>query len=63
MVTKIKTSLNLYLEEIQPNKGYQYVLGKSEIGGVLHANKELDITNEVLEGLNKKYKEANQIKK
>lgn len=63
MVKKIKYSLNVYLEEIQEKKGYQYVLGKSEIGGVLHADKQLDLTNEVLQGLNKRYKETKQIKK
>ena len=63
MVKKIKTSLDVYLEEIQEEKGYQYVLGKSEIGGVLHADKQLDLTNEVMEGLNKKYTETKQVKK
>ena len=63
MVKRIKSSLNVYLEEIQEEKGYQYVLGKSEIGGVLHADKQLDLTNEVLQGLNKKYKETKQVKK
>lgn len=63
MVKKIKSSLNVYLAEIQEEKGYQYVLGKSEIGGVLHADTKLDLTNEVLEGLNKKYREANQTEK
>ena len=63
MVKRIKSSLNVYLEEIQEEKGYQYVLGKSEIGGVLHADKQLDLTNEVLQGLNKKYKKTKQVKK
>lgn len=63
MVKKIKTALTSYLEEIQEEKEFQFVLGKSEIGGVLYASEELDLTKEVLEGLNAKYKEANNTEK
>lgn len=59
MVKKIKASLTAYLEEYQAEKNYQFVLGKSEIGGVLYAADDLDITDMVLEGLNKKYQEEN----
>ncbi len=61
MVRKIKDALTMYLKEYQEEKGYQFVLGKSEISGVLYASDEFDLTQDVLEGLNKKYEEANKV--
>lgn len=51
-----------YLDEYNKQYGYQYILGHSYGGNILHANKNLDITAEVLTGLNNKYKE-NKTKK
>lgn len=61
MVRKIKDALTIYLKEYQEEKGYQFVLGKSEISGVLYASDEFDLTQDVLIGLNKKYEEANKV--
>ncbi len=63
MVRNIKGALTKYLADYQAEKGYQFVLGKSEIGGVLYASEELDLTNDVLRGLNEEYVQSNQAEK
>jgi outer membrane protein len=59
---KIKTTLEEYLERYNRDKGYHYILGKSQIGGILYAQKALDITPEIIAGLNAEY-EASKAKK
>ncbi|MBN2613242.1 MAG: OmpH family outer membrane protein [Bacteroidales bacterium] len=54
---KVLDSIMQYLAEIQPQYNYMIVLGTSFGGGVLYANKDLDITQVVIKGLNEKYKE------
>jgi len=53
---KVLNSIMEYLEKVQPKYNYHFVLGTSFGGGVLYANKNLDITNEVVEGLNEEYR-------
>ena len=60
---KVLDSIMEYLVEIQPKYNYMLVLGTSFGGGVLYANKELDITKEVIKGLNEKYKKEREKKK
>lgn len=62
MVRKIKLSLNNYLKTFKAERGYQFVLGKSEIGGVLYADPKLDLTDEVVAGLNATYHEEKETK-
>jgi outer membrane protein len=52
MLDKIMT----YLDKLQPDYDYHIVLGTQYGGGVLYANKDLDITNVVIRGLNEEYK-------
>ena len=47
-----------YLESIETNKEYQFVLGTTFGGNVLYANKNLNITQEVVKGINEKYQES-----
>lgn len=52
---KIKATLEDFLERYNRDKGYHYILGKSQIGGILYAEKALDITPEIVAGLNSEY--------
>jgi outer membrane protein len=53
---KVLTSIMEYLESLEANKDYQFVLGTTFGGNVLYANKDLNITHEVVKGINEKYK-------
>ena len=44
-----------YLDEFTTGKDYKYILGKSFGGPVLYSNKGLDVTQDVLKGINVKY--------
>ena len=52
-----------YLNEYTKGKDIQYVLSYGFGGNILYTDKELDLTNEVLSGLNEKYlKEKSSLK-
>ena len=47
-----------YIEKYNKDNKYEYVLGYSLGGGILFADKSLDVTQKIIEGLNKTYKET-----
>jgi len=53
----ILNKIHEYLKEFNGGDKYDMVIGYSKGGGVLYAKEDLDITKQVLEGLNKKYAE------
>ncbi len=53
----ILNKIHDYLKEFNAGDKYDMVIGYSKGGGVLYAKEDLDITKQVLEGLNKKYAE------
>lgn len=53
----ILNKIHEYLKEFNAGDKYDMVIGYSKGGGVLYAKEDLDITKQVLEGLNKKYAE------
>ncbi|MBA4850928.1 OmpH family outer membrane protein [Emticicia sp. BO119] len=53
----ILNKIHDYLKEFNTGDKYDMVIGYSKGGGVLFAKEDLDITKQVLEGLNKKYAE------
>jgi outer membrane protein len=53
---KVLNSIMVYLESLESTKNHQYVLGTTFGGNVLYANKSLNISDVVIEGLNKQYK-------
>ncbi|MGM0464475.1 MAG: OmpH family outer membrane protein [Bacteroidota bacterium] len=57
MNSKILDYIYEYLEELTEDSDYDYILGKSFGNPVMYADKSLDITEEVLLGLNHKYSE------
>lgn len=50
----IHSNLIGYLKEFNKIKNYSYILGYQKGGGILLANDSFDITNAVIEGLNRK---------
>ncbi len=44
-----------YIEKYNKDNEYEYVLGYSKGGGILFANSSLNITQKMIEGLNKEY--------
>jgi outer membrane protein len=49
---KIQTAITEYLTEQYSKSNYAYILGYSAGGGILFANDSLEITSEVVDGLN-----------
>ncbi len=57
MNRQILEYITSFLEENKDEFNYQYIFGKSFGGIVLYSDSALDITNKVLESINKKYQE------
>ena len=55
MNRQILEYITTFLDENKAEYNYQYILGKSFGSVVLYGNNSLDITQKVLDGLNKKY--------
>ncbi|AWV97735.1 OmpH family outer membrane protein [Arcticibacterium luteifluviistationis] len=60
---EILTNIQAYLEKHNEDDRYDMVIGFSKGGGVLYAKNNLEITTEVLEGLNKEYADKKDGKK
>jgi outer membrane protein len=45
-----------YLKKYNQEKNFDYILGYQKGSGILYAKDELDVTNEVLSGMNEEYK-------
>lgn len=54
---ELYTRLNSYLKEFNKDKNLQFVLGYQKGGGILFANDSLNITHQVIQGLNRAYGE------
>jgi outer membrane protein len=50
-------SINNFLQRYNKKFGFDYILGYTKGGGILYAKDTLDITIDVIEGLNKEYKD------
>lgn len=55
--------INQYLTEFNTNHGYEYILAKQFPGPIMYSDPALDITAEVVAGLNAKYKAEKTTKK
>ena len=51
-------NIRSYIDKYNKENGYEYVLGYSLGGGILFANPSLDVTQKIVDGLNKEYKNA-----
>ena len=56
----IQDSIINFLKRYNKNYNYSYILGSSRGSGILYANKNFDITQEILTGINKEYKDSQQ---
>jgi outer membrane protein len=56
MTGAVISQVNAYLKKYGKSKGYKIVMAATEYGNIAYADEGLDITDEVLEGLNKEYK-------
>jgi outer membrane protein len=55
--------LGTYMKELNKNRNYSFVLGYQKGGGILFANDSLDVTKEIVAGLNKEYEKEQKEKK
>lgn len=54
---KLHDELNAFLKEYNKNKGFDYILSYSEVGSqILLANEALDITQDIIDGMNNRAK-------
>lgn len=56
MLRKVMNSIMDYLKEYSKDKKFQYILGNTFDGKILYADHTLEITNDVIKGLNDNYK-------
>lgn len=56
--TKILAKVNEYLKRYGQSKGYTIILAATHYGNIAYADKALDITDEVLAGLNNEYQKT-----
>ncbi|MCI5057737.1 MAG: OmpH family outer membrane protein [Flavobacteriales bacterium] len=54
---ELHNSISDYLKQFNKDAGFNLIFGYNGMGNVLYADSSLDITNVILEGLNKTYKE------
>lgn len=57
---KVINAIMVYLESMEQAKDYQFILGATFGGNILYANDHLNITREVIEGLNNTYRADNE---
>jgi len=55
MTQEVVTQINAYLKKYGEAKGYKIILAATQYGNLAYADESLDITDEVLAGLNKEY--------
>jgi outer membrane protein len=55
MTGDVLTQINAYLKKYGKAKGYKIVMAATEYGNIAYADEALDITADVLAGLNKEY--------
>lgn len=58
LTSGVLNQINAYIEEYGNKNGYDIVLGTTTAGNILFAKNYLDITDEVLENINKTYNPA-----
>lgn len=56
MMRKIMNSIMEYLKEYNKEKNYSFIMGNTFDGKILYADNKLDITADVIKGLNENYK-------
>ena len=60
MLRQIMNEVMIYLEEYNKQYNYKYIFSNSFGGQLLYTDKSLNITNDVLKGLNESYAKSNE---
>jgi outer membrane protein len=55
MTTDVLTQVNAYIKKYGEANGYKIILAATEYGNLAYADEALDVTEEVLNGLNQEY--------
>jgi outer membrane protein len=55
MTTEVISQINAYIKKYGEQEGYTIVMAATQYGNIAYADEGLDITKEVLDGLNKEY--------
>jgi outer membrane protein len=55
MTGEVLTQINAYLKKYGKAHGYKIVMAATEYGNIAYADESLDITADVLKGLNEEY--------
>jgi len=55
LTQQVFKQVNAYLEEYGKRRNYNIILAATEMGNIAYANEGIDITDDVLEGLNDEY--------
>lgn len=55
MTGEVLTQINAYVKKYGEEKGYNIIVAATEYGNLAYADEGLDVTDEVLEGLNREY--------
>lgn len=63
MMRKIMNSIMEYMKEYNKEKNYSFIMGNTFDGKILYADNKLDITADVIKGLNEKYKSTKPAEK
>ena len=53
---EIHDNLHEYIEKYNVERGYDYILSYSKEGSILYANKDLDLTQDIIKGMNSENK-------
>jgi outer membrane protein len=53
---EIHDNLHEYIEKYNVERGYDYILSYSKDGSILYANKDLDLTQDIIKGMNSENK-------
>ena len=56
MTKQVIDEVNQYIKDYGKKKGLKIILAATDYGNIAYAEEGIDITDEILEGLNKKYK-------
>lgn len=59
---EVMDDINPYLKEYGAREGYTLILGATEAGNIVYADEAADITDEVLKGLNARYRQQHATK-
>lgn len=60
MMQTVFSEINDYVSDFGKKRGYQFILGANGSGNILYANKASNLTDVILDGLNKEYARKNK---